>query len=704
MSWMAKLYETYEQAISLNLPDDQQLIPLSHSKQNANINIAIDINGKFISAKVLTKTPIILPATEKSAGRTGKRPPPHPLADKLQYVAKDYSPKFGGKKPSFFEAYHTLLKSWCDSQLGHLKAKAVLKYVENGNVIEDLVKAKILFVDDNGCLLTPKSADELKSDVEPLIFNSISKDIETKTFDQGTALVCWSVYIEGDPVSDTWLDTSIQDSWASFDALSDGVEGLCFVTGKQTILASNHPSKIIRAAGNAKLISSNDMEGYTFLGRFTDTKASVKCDGLQAVGVGLLATQKSHNALKWLIRRQGHENGKQVIVSWAVSGKPIPEPMTDSYTLFDWDDLDEIDSSEKVEELTANIDHGRDLGQSFALKLNKKMAGYRAELGDMESIVIMAIDSATSGRVGITYYRECFAKEFIDRLERWHLDFSWQQRHIIDMPQPDGKKPISKTIWPVSAPAPKNIVLAAFGKAVEDDKKKKLLSATIERLLPCIIEERAFPIDIVNSCVRRVSNRNVKRFSGQYSNTASELAAWEKDLGVACALYRGFFNRHPDLSKRRNYAMALETSYHSRDYLYGRLLAIADHIEEMALRIAKENRSTTANRLMQRFSDYPAATWLTIHNGIIPYQQRLKSKIPPLEAAYKRLLEDVHEIIEIKDFNSNEKLTGEYLLGFHCQRKWLREHKLKEGQWILKDSTEDDTDTETETETHEGDE
>ena len=96
MSWMEKLYQTYEAGVLLDLPLEKCLMPISHTMQNAHINIVIDGNGHFKRASVLEKKQIILPATEKSAGRTGKKPPPHPLADKLQYVAKDY-PEFGGQ-------------------------------------------------------------------------------------------------------------------------------------------------------------------------------------------------------------------------------------------------------------------------------------------------------------------------------------------------------------------------------------------------------------------------------------------------------------------------------------------------------------------------------------------------------------------------------------------------------------------------------
>ncbi len=47
-----------------------------------------------------------------------------------------------------------------------------------------------------------------------------------------------------------------------------------------------------------------------------------------------------------------------------------------------------------------------DAGQAFAKRLNLRMAGYRAQLGPIDDIVVMGLDSATPGRMAITYYRE----------------------------------------------------------------------------------------------------------------------------------------------------------------------------------------------------------------------------------------------------------------------------------------------------------
>ncbi len=73
MSWMAQLHKTYEQGLTLDqsaVPFEERLMPISHTLQNAHINIVIDEQGNFKRAAVLEKTQVVLPATEKSAGRS----------------------------------------------------------------------------------------------------------------------------------------------------------------------------------------------------------------------------------------------------------------------------------------------------------------------------------------------------------------------------------------------------------------------------------------------------------------------------------------------------------------------------------------------------------------------------------------------------------------------------------------------------------
>ena len=657
MSWMSKLYETYNLARALDLPDLEKPMPISHTLQNAHIKIVIDGKGNFKRASVLQKTQIILPATEKSAGRSSGEAP-HPLADKLQYVAADYA-YFGGKKKTYFEGYKNQLASWRESSFAHPKALAVYNYIKRGCVIADLIDAFVLYVDDENQLMSSWPFEVTEENPLPLIFKVLPK--EKGNIDQGSALVCWEVEQEGILNSYTWKDESLHLSWIQFNAMAEGVRGFCYISGQEQILARNHPAKLRHTGDKAKLISANDLSGFTFRGRFTDTKKSISEIGNQPVGIGLEVTQKAHNALRWLISNQGYRNGEQVYVSWAVSGKDIPEPLSSSWEMFTSD----IHLQPIIDEPKHQIDHSVDLGEGFAHLFNKYLAGYRASLDANEQIVIMGLDSATPGRMGIIYYRELLASEFLDRIDEWHNQFAWPQRHIREYPNPKpGKKPIKKVIWPASTPVPRAIAQAAYGNALKsnDTLKKNVL----ERILPCIADGRPFPWDIMIATVRLATNRN-----------NCDNWEWEQNLGVACALFRGFYKRHPDQTRRRNYSMTLEEDRTTRDYLYGRLLAIAERIEQVALNVGGENRPTTAARLMQRFADRPFSTWRNIELGLQPYMQRLQANRAGFLTNRKKELDSVSAAFIPDDFISEKPLSGEFLLGYHCQKQFWTNQKLE---------------------------
>ncbi len=650
MTWMAKLYGTYQSGMGLDLPDENKLMPISHTLQNAHINIVIDDHGCFKRASVLEGTQIILPATEKSAGRSGKLPPPHPLADKIQYVAKDYS-DYGGRKVSFFDDYEKQLDAWCSSDQSHPKAIAVYRYIEKGQVVADLVASKILYTDENNHLIAYWPDEDDKN--PPLIFKVLPA-IEKKKrqnkdkaeIEPGDALVCWSVEKEGEPGSNTWQDESLHQSWVDYNSQTGDVSDFCFITGKLSPIAVNHPAKLRHTGDKAKLVSANDSSGFTFRGRFTDP------DGRQATCVSYEVTQKAHNALRWLISRQGFRNGDQVFVSWAISGKTTPEPLESTWGLLNTDPVfqEETNANEN-----SGLDHSIDLGESFSNQLNKCLAGYHTKLDPNEQIVIMGLDSATPGRMGIIYYRELLASEFLERVKKWHYEFAWPQRFTV--PNPDSKKKnATKTIWPVSSPPPKNIAEAAYGNILKSNETLK--KGVIERILPCIVDGRHFPYDLVVSSVRRACNRhNCDRWE------------WERNLGITCALYKGFYLRHPQNNKRREYKMALEEDRTTRDYLYGRLLAIAERIEEMALYVGGEERPTTAARLMQRFADRPFSTWRNIELALRPYMQRLKANRPGFLANREKELDSIISAFSPDDYSSEKSLSGEFLLGYHCQKQ-----------------------------------
>ena len=620
MSWIQKLYETYDRCAGLEQFEDAPLMPVYHTEQQTHLEITLDSAGKFRRAAVVPKETIFIPATEDSAGRTSG-PIAHPLVDKLQYVAADYK-SFGGEKDSQHALYLQQLRDW-EAVEPNPDVQAVLRYVEGGTVIADLVREGLLPCDAAGKLMTEWPPE---NGAPPPLFKSLTAKAGRR--DAGDAFVRWSVETPGKLGSNLWKDEGVQHSWARFVSGRDGKKSLCMVTGEELTPAASHPKRLRHGADGAKLISSNDASGYTFRGRFDSSE--------QAYGVGSIPTQKAHNALRWLIARQGYKQGDQVIVAWAVAGHPLPPVIAGS------DDLLEP--------------YEGDAGQLFAKRLNNRIAGYAARLTDREDIVVMALDSATPGRMAITYYRELSGSEFLTRIQDWHETMAWPQN-------------MGKDRRFIGAPAPRDIADAAYGRRVDE----KLRKSTVERLLPCIVDERPIPRDLVQACAQRAANR-----AGQ------EHWEWERTLGIACALVRGS-------RKKKEYSMSLEEHRTTRDYLFGRLLAVAEKIEGHALYLQGEKRDTTAERLMQRFADHPASTWRTIELALGPYMARLRSSRGPALHIWKTQLDEIAAKFQGDDFTRPGRLDAEFLLGYHCQRAALNARRAVDSGDGQADATNDIT-------------
>src|ERR1035437_3619091 len=723
MSWIQKLYETYEACYALDEDPRKRPWPVSHFVKQAHIEIVLDGDGNFRKGRTRklewNEAATLIPATEKSAGRTAGVAP-HPLCEEVGYMALDLpeqahlqdiksyvqaldgfcasvapasftnahgqlkeltasytqwlglgdsftdgedsepdddfddgdekTPKVADLEkalgrlnsegalpeqllavPEIFAKqnlrfakksveYFMLLEDWCSSNFTHPKASAVLRYLKKGCLWADLAA-------EGAFPLSTTNGSGAKSKVD-----------DDKVF------VRWRIEAPGEVVSGTWDDTSLIEAWAKFDEARNCRQGLCVATGRLTRIAQNHPRFLRYPGDGAKIISANDFSGLTFKGRFTDDKADYE---KQVCSVGFEVSQKAHNALRWLVARQGYRSGDLVVVSWAVSGQIVPDPCASSLDLFGDEPL-------AGAVLVPGVS---DSGQSFALRLKRALAGYGSRLDPGAQVVVMGIDGATPGRMGIAFYRELKGSEFLARIEDWHAKYAWPQNF-------GAEKKF------VGAPSPRDIANAAYGRWDDMQRKtivdEKLLKSTVERLLPCIVDAQALPDDLAVSVFRRAINRiSFKKSEAGYEDQ------WEKCLGIACALFKGLY-------EERKYQMELEEDRMSRDYLYGRLLAIADSIESFALRLTDEGnkRDTTAARYMQRFAVRPFSTWVTIELALTPYMARLKAgsdKSAGFLAKRRKLLDEIMALLDnIPERISDAPLTGEFLLGYHCQRQALR--------------------------------
>lgn len=636
MSWMEELNNVYGRnqtrvgEFEERRNQRMTLLPVSHVMQSAQIEVLLTAEGEFLNAKVIEKenARTIVPATPSSANRSNSSAP-HFLHDKLVYVAGDFT-KFGGdpKYKEHHPDYLKQMKAWNDSPLTNRKVRAIYRYVSKGRLIEDLIDAHILPTNERGKILEkwPASSKEEK----PMIYKVV-------TGDASTAFVRFDVYHEtaNDPV--VWEDRELFRSFIEFlEHYQEAEKGICYVTGEKVGLTTRHGSRIRNAGDMSKLISANDDKGFTYRGRFAKPT--------EAVQIGYETSQKAHHALRWLIQRQGTYVDTRYFVAFGIEHADVASPFASTRELIEqenteWDDLftSEFDSLKndiaRTEELVAG-------------ELNKAIQGMRHSLKkeDLEDIIVMALDAATTGRLAIVYYQRIEADLFYDAIQEWHHTCRWLQSHKDDK--------TNKIHSFVGTPSTYRIAEAVYGSKADSRMKKELYT----RLLPCIVERKRLPNDIVRIIFNRVKNP----FS--FTNSTE---SWNATVNIACALTAKYY-------EEEGYGVALMEENNQRDYLFGRLLGLAEVMESRILKERDEKRATNATRYFNAFTQHPARTWLVIRKQLTPYFQRSWGN-----AGYFSML-----IQKIEDRLTNEQMTDDplgpiFLLGYSSQ---IQELYTKKGE------------------------
>lgn len=640
MPWKKNLIDTYDNNTSEigNLKHKIPLLPICHTTcENAYVTIIIDGEGNLLDIIVSSadgkSVKTIIPCTEGSDGRSSGLSP-HPLSDKLQYVAGDYK-EFGGGKKHGFKLYEELLKSWSEFDCSNPKIKAVYEYVSKGNMIKDFIDKKVFFEDGNGDLIkkykSPRKKPQSQEDEPDNYFIEKTPLFKrTKAYnyvDSDGVLniaVRFSVEIKGDNQSDLWTDKCIWDNWIDYykdkKTKEDG-KAFCHVYGEYLPYLNNHPKKIRNPGDKCRLISSNDKSNFTYRGIYSSPE--------QACVISMDASYKMHNALRYLYGKQGVAINELSLVAWSVGGYELPSFFDDSCKIALKGIIDINDS--KKEEISYTSE---EIGRAFA----KKMRGYSVMIPPNENIIVLGVDSPSldGGRLAVCEYYRLTGSDYLSKINDWHSKCRW-------------KLNIEKNREFIGAPSPLNIIKAAYGKKINEKSSSGLKKKTISRLIQCIIRGNSIPDSIVENCVRRCSKRN----------TISQLE-WRKNLGITCAVYK--YSK----IKERKYDMVLDKEIKRRGYLYGRLLAVAEYIEKSTFK-RDGKRSTNAERYIQKFSSNPFSTWTIIRNRLASYSAKLKStKFWAFRRAQNAESEIMSNFVD-GEFQDNSKIDGDYLMGYFSQ-------------------------------------
>lgn len=586
MGLLQKAMETYDAMQSLvgvYEEGKEPLAPIGHIVTKAQIEITIDPQGRFVEAKTADKDKkIIIPVTEESSGRTSS-PAAHALCDQIGYLS--------GKDRDKFTLYTERLEKWVLSEYSHPKAEAVLRYVKAGTMTADLEKSGI-------------SAQNEKD------------------------MVCWRVNglgVDNDPP--VWTDKALMKAYSDFyTTQKSGGRNLCMLTGEDTFITWQHLKGVFSLNGNAKIISANDSANFTYRGRFAEPE--------EAASMGYIASQKAHNALKWLIGTQGTVLGGRAFVCWNPKGQSIPRPQ---------DAL-----------LFASTEPPAADYKSYREALRKKLLGYQGMLETDARVIAASFDAATTGRLAITYYNELMGSDFLERLAYWDETCCWAYS--------------SKS---VSSPSLYSVINFAFGtpsgkpqKVAADDK---IVAGHMQRLLSSRIDRAAFPADIMRALFMRAGNLQVYEKENR-----------TKLLFIACAAIRKYYIDH----KKEAFELALEPERKDRSYQWGRLLAVMEKAERDTYEPTEDSkRETNAIRMQSVFVQRPG------YAAKIIMDQLKNAYYPKLRMGqriyYDRLIGEIME--QLSAFSAEEygkPLTETYLPGYYLQKN----------AFYTKHETEDESD------------
>ena len=626
MSWMRALYDTYD---NLELQEKEGLLKIAHSTQKAHLEVQLSKEGKIINVSFLPvkDSDTVIPVTEESASRSSGAAP-HPLFDKIKYLAGDYELYTGESNEEHHQKYMENLKKWCDSGYGDYKIEVLYKYLQENRLIHDLIERGIFSLDEKQHL-TKK-------------WENASEKLTVG--DQKDAFIRFQV----DAVN-LWEDTKLQENYIHYYLSNGGEIGFCQVTGMEERLCVNHPSKIRNSGDKAKMISSNDKTNFTYRGRFHDVG--------EAYTISYEASQKVHNALKWLIERQGVKVGDKEFVLWGVKSENVPSILESTEGVASaYEEEEDIFAAFYGEEEDKTVSIQEDVAERF----NRAIRGYHGNVRADSHFVLLGVDAATTGRLSVIFSREYFGadgNELIERIEQWHRDCAWNVSSY--------NKKLQKRVYFTGAPSPYEIALCTYGREQGNSIKgtDKVIANAVERILPCIVDGKKVPIDIMREVVHRA----------QHPQNYKSKTLWQQVLSVACALTR----KH--LIEKGEECLVMK-SPESLDAKCGRMLAIADAIEAWVLREEKIDRTTTAMRYYTKFCENPCDTWVIIQKNLKPYEMKLRGRARNLQT----LLGEISAAISEEEFQQKRNLDGTFCLGFDSQRYEI----IEEAKRIKKENDE----------------
>ena len=178
--------------------------------------------------------------------------------------------------------------------------------------------------------------------------------------------------------------------------------------------------KIRNEGDGAKLISANDNQNFTYRGRFITKE--------EAFAVGNETSQKLHNALKWIIRKQGRFFDTLAIVSWESNQLSMPKWNADTDTIaseYEREQEEDEWAEEGSEEETVS-----DTNAITAEKFYKALRGYGKKVDNTSLMFLLGFDAATPGRLAMIEEKTLDSARYLENIKKWHESCNWKKNTI----------------------------------------------------------------------------------------------------------------------------------------------------------------------------------------------------------------------------------------------------------------------------------
>ena len=674
MSIFHVLHQTYLRAEKEGLVDSPELdmtgrnitlLPIYHTNLRSEgynvLQIDLDEKGVPISATFVPKDEhVVFPVTVESLNRRGKKVVAHPLCDYMPYLSNSLDKE---KYASYCEQNEHWINgvlqelSTCSAQESEeaedLKVflQEIRKMVLNRDLLElvkELIGNKYKVLAQNNV----KTEDEATIEIELKAATKSSK-AKTKEIKLSDVFITFGKKFTDSKKQDINITKNkllhkahVQYIRRMHSEQSEKLD-VCDVSGEKMYCTSLNRGLL----GTGKIISvSNNKE--THIGRF--------CEGAEVIRLGADTSEKIHLMLKFFLEHEDNSqrlyNNTRAIIWFSddiLNERDFSLSNPTAVALDPWDNPPEEYESKSTADPRA---------REWKMILRGDMP--LPKENEMDFFYLMTINTISNGRISIQSTRTIPISLFVHNLQHWNETCSWEWWNYTS------RKYENKT------PRPWDIVRFVYGIENDDGKvdclKDELKSLSFKRILPSVIDGMPLPKDMG------------RQIFSNYRNRISFRKNWPYLQYISCAL----LNKVRQDERKEKRLPMLEKDNQTRDYLYGRLLAVYEKAEMDAVKTGsvsggeksegekqekdKSSRLTNVERVWSAFFQAPEKMLGTLHAKMRPYLDKLKSNNAGRYSYYNRLIGEIQtEIRDAESYlaNKNKALNEDAVFGYYAQNR-----------------------------------